>query len=138
MSWSGVIIKWKFAKFLHKVLYLQRQLLKWKQDTFQYHIKHCLDSNPRENEKKIRINKEFFSSVVWLKIQKNLNISYSPIHTWYLSRTPRIYSCQFFLAGVNFFRFNAKIWQFTVYFAVITQKIDNLLCICRNLRIFSV
>ena len=28
-----------------------------------------------------------------------------------------------------FFRFNAKIWQFTVYFAVITQKIDNLLCI---------
>ena len=28
-----------------------------------------------------------------------------------------------------FFRFNAKIWQFTVYFAVITQKIGNLLCI---------
>ena len=35
----------------------------------------------------------------------------------------------FFLAGVNFYRFNAKNWQFTVYFAVITQKIDNLLCI---------
>merc|ERR1712004_191150 len=30
---------------------------------------------------------------------------------------------------VIFFRFNAKIWQFTVYFAVITQKIGNLLCI---------
>merc|ERR1711963_1390549 len=43
-------------------------------------------------------------------------------HTSYLSRTPRIYSCKFFLAGVNFFRFNAKIWQLTVYFAVITQK----------------
>ena len=28
-----------------------------------------------------------------------------------------------------FFRFNAKNWQFTVYFAVITQKIVNLLCI---------
>ena len=40
-------------------------------------------------------------------------------HTSYLSRTPRIYSCKFFLAGVNFYRFNAKIWQFTVYFAVI-------------------
>ena len=33
------------------------------------------------------------------------------------------------LAGVNFYRFNAKNWQFTVYFAVITQKIGNLLCI---------
>ena len=43
-------------------------------------------------------------------------------HTSYLSRTPRIYSCKFFLAGVNFYRFNAKNWQFTVYFAVITQK----------------
>ena len=50
-------------------------------------------------------------------------------HTSYLSRTPRIYSCKYFLAGVIFFRFNAKIWQFTVYFAVITQKIGNLLCI---------
>ena len=50
-------------------------------------------------------------------------------HTWYLSRTPRIYLCKFFLAGVNFHRFNAKNWQFTVYFAVITQKIGNFLCI---------
>ena len=50
-------------------------------------------------------------------------------HTWYLSRTPRIYSCKFFLAGVNFYRFNAKNWQFSVYFAVITQKIGNFLCI---------
>ena len=33
------------------------------------------------------------------------------------------------LPGVNFYRFNAKNWQFTVYFAVITQKIGNLLCI---------
>ena len=30
---------------------------------------------------------------------------------------------------VNFYRFNAKNWQFTVYFAVITQKNGNLLCI---------
>merc|ERR1711952_179373 len=40
-------------------------------------------------------------------------------HTSYLSRTPRICSCKFFLAGVNFYRFNAKNWQFTVYFVVI-------------------
>ena len=38
------------------------------------------------------------------------------LHTSYLSRTPRIYSCKFFLAGVNFYRFNAKNWQSTVYF----------------------
>ena len=35
-------------------------------------------------------------------------------HTWYLSRTPRVYSCKFFLANVNFYRFNAKNWQLTV------------------------
>ena len=50
-------------------------------------------------------------------------------HTSYLSRTPRTHSCKFFLTGVNFYRFNAKNWQFTVYFAVITQKIGDLLCI---------
>ena len=36
-------------------------------------------------------------------------------HTWYLSRTPRVYLCKFFLASVNFYRFHAKI--------------GNLLCI---------
>ena len=50
-------------------------------------------------------------------------------HTWYLSRAPRAYPCKFFLGGVNFYRFNVKNWQFTVYFAVITQKIGNFLCI---------
>ena len=50
-------------------------------------------------------------------------------HTSYLSRKPREFSWKFFLAGVNFYRFNAKNWQFTVYFAVITQKIGNFLCI---------
>ena len=50
-------------------------------------------------------------------------------HTSYLSREPRVHSCKIFLAGVNFYRFSVKNWQFTVYFAVITQKIGNLLCI---------
>ena len=40
----------------------------------------------------------------------NINFSTTNDHTSYLSRTPRIYSCKFFLAGVNFLRFNAKIW----------------------------
>ena len=50
-------------------------------------------------------------------------------HTSYLSWAHERGSCKFFVAGVNFYRFNAKNWQFTVYFAVITQKIGNLLCI---------
>ena len=37
--------------------------------------------------------------------------------------------CKKKLTSVNFYRFNAKNWQFTVYFAEITQKIGNLLCI---------
>ena len=43
--------------------------------------------------------------------QKNLILS-TQIHTSYLSRAPRVYSCKFFLAGVNFYRFNAKNWHF--------------------------
>ena len=39
---------------------------------------------------------------------------FRPDHTSYLSREPREYPCNFFLAGVNFYRFNAKNWQFTV------------------------
>ena len=35
-------------------------------------------------------------------------------HTWYLSRLLRACPCKFFLAGVNFYRFNTKNWQFTV------------------------
>ena len=50
-------------------------------------------------------------------------------HTSYLLRIPRIYPCKFFLPGVKLYRFNAKNWQFTVCFAVITQKIGILLCI---------
>ena len=59
-------------------------------------------------------------------------------HTSYLSRKPREFSCNFFLAGVNFYRFNAKHWQFTVYFAVITQKRAIYCVFCRNLYVFSV
>ena len=62
----------------------------------------------------------------------------SCVHTSYLSRTPRTCPCKFFLAGVNFYRFNAKNWKFTVYFAVITQKLAIYCVFCRNLRVFSV
>ena len=44
-------------------------------------------------------------------------------HCWHGSYIPHICHgrrpCKFFLAGVNFYRFNAKNWQFTV---------GNLLC----------
>ena len=52
-------------------------------------------------------------------------------HTWYLLREPRVYPCKFFLAGVNFYRFNAKIWHFrqilrekwAFFFTDLTRKI---------------
>ena len=37
-------------------------------------------------------------------------------HTSYLSRTPRTCPCKFFLAGVHFYRFNAKNWHFRCKF----------------------
>ena len=59
-----------------------------------------------------------------------LATSYSPLHTWYLSRTPRVYSCKFFLAGVNFYRFTANNWHFgqilrekVAFFTYLTRKI---------------
>ena len=59
----------------------------------------------------------------------NLSFNCTLKHTWYLSLAPWAYPCKFFLAGVNFYRFNANNLQFTVYFAVITQKIGNFLCV---------
>ena len=55
-------------------------------------------------------------------LSQNISIHACCSHTWYLSWAPRAYPCKFFLAGVNFYRFNAKNWQFTVYFVVLTQK----------------
>ena len=53
-----------------------------------------------------------------------------PPHTSNLSRIPRIYPCKFFLAGVNFYRFNAKNWHFDrfyvkkwLFFTDLTRKI---------------
>ena len=73
---------------------------------------------------------------LWCVYPSSISMIYDPWfdmcmvhHTSNLSRIPRIYPCKFVLAGVNFYRFNAKNWQFTVYFAAITQKIGNLLCI---------
>ena len=37
-----------------------------------------------------------------------------------------------FFDGVNFYRFNAKNWQFTVYFAVIKQKLAIFCVFCRK------
>ena len=56
-------------------------------------------------------------------------------HTSYLSRIPRIYPCKFFLAGVNFYRFNAKNWHFDrfyvkkwLFFTDLTRKIGVFRC----------
>ena len=49
-----------------------------------------------------------------LHTDKRQKLNISKTHTWYLSQAPRAYPCKFFLASVNFYRFNAKNWQFTV------------------------
>ena len=54
-------------------------------------------------------------------MRKPWNKRVRQIHTSYLSRAHEWGLCKFFLAGVNFYRFNAKNWQFTVY-------LGNLLC----------
>ena len=48
----------------------------------------------------------------WQRTTNNLGNSKENSHTWYLLREPREYLCKFFLAGVNFYRFNAKNWHF--------------------------
>ena len=57
------------------------------------------------------------------------------VHTLYLSRKPREFSCKFFLAGVNFYRFNAKNWHFRhilreklAFFTDLTRKIGVFRC----------
>ena len=65
----------------------------------------------------------------FMRKRKNVPLESTSEHTFYLSQTPQTCLCKKKLPGVNFYRFNAKNWQFTVYFAVITQKIGNLLCI---------
>ena len=57
-------------------------------------------------------------------------------HTSYLSREPRVYPCKSFLAGVNFYRFNAKNWHFrqilrekvAFFFTDLTRKIGVFRC----------
>ena len=57
-------------------------------------------------------------------------------HTSYMSREPRVYPCKFFLAGINFYRFNAKNWHFrqilrekvAFFFTDLTQKIGVFRC----------
>ena len=100
---------------------------------WKYENKKIQKQKYKNTKKKEKENGWQSSSVVrvlllWGVIVQ-LYVCVSPNHTWYLSRTPRTCSCKSFLAGVNFYRFTAKNWQFTVYFAVLTQKIGNFLCI---------
>ena len=57
------------------------------------------------------------------------------VHTWYLSREPQEFLCKFFLAGVNFYKFNAKNWHFrqilrkkVAFFTDLTRKIGVFRC----------
>ena len=86
-----------------------------------------------------------YPGLTWLTLDNNAMLYFFsmcskptpcyPIHTSNLSREPRIYPCKFFLAGVNFYRFNAKNWHFrqilrekVVFFTDLTRKIGVFRC----------
>ena len=96
--------------------------------------RHCKRKPPTRSHR----NRYQYPNIKGHKTEWMKNLFLFWQHTWYLSRSPRTCPCKFFLAGVNFYRFNAKNWQFTVYFAVITQKLAIYCVFCRNLRVFSV
>ena len=58
--------------------------------------------------------RRFSTNEEYCKISLKADVPLSLIHTSNLSRVPRVYPCRFFLAGVNFYRFNAKNWRFSV------------------------
>ena len=66
-------------------------------------------------------------------------------HTSYFSRTRGRCPCKFFLAGVNFYRFNAKNWHFrqilckkVAFFTDLTRKIGVFRCKFYSPKILSV
>ena len=83
------------------------------------------NGSPEENLKQIfRVFDINNDGSISLKVSHSLMITYLIFIT---DTTDGV--CVKKLPGVNFYRFNAKNWQFIVYFALITQKIGNLLCI---------
>ena len=54
-------------------------------------------------------------------------------HTFNLSRMPWVYSCKFFLAGVNFNRFDAKNWHFR---QILREKVAFLTDLTRKIGVF--
>ena len=63
--------------------------------------------------KSLIFSKSFPAKSRWM-VEYLIYVCCCCLHTWYLSRAHKRGSCNFFLAGVNFYRFNAKNWQFTV------------------------
>ena len=55
------------------------------------------------------------------------------LHTSYLSRTRGRRPCKFFLAGVNFYRFNAKNWHFR---QILREKVASFTDLTRKIGVF--
>ena len=55
-------------------------------------------------------------------------------HTSNLSRIPRRYPCKIFLAGVNFYRFNAKNWHFR---QILREKVEFITDLTQKNGIFD-
>ena len=75
------------------------------------------------------------SFLIWNSFPFRVKLTVADKHTWYLSRAHERGSCKFFLAGVNFYRFNAKNWHFrqilrekVAFFTDLTRKIGVFRC----------
>ena len=63
-----------------------------------------------------------------------INVCYTFKHTSYLSRASRVCPCKFFLAGVNFYIFNAKNWHFR---QILREKVAIFTDLTRKIGIFD-
>ena len=73
--------------------------------------KSCVVANPLESQEICGLPDTPTYPFLW--IARPTSMTCHPCkHTSNLSRIPRVYPCKFFLAGVNFYRFNAKNWHF--------------------------
>ena len=97
----------------------------WEGQTFSHSSSSTLPRSPcnEQNEGIWKRRKNYYVSQknnhIYYKFWKRTDTGWLERReglTSNLSRIPRVYLCKFFLAGVNFYRFNAKNWHFSTDF----------------------
>ena len=127
----------------------------WEGQTFSHFSSSTLPRSPcnEQNEVILKRIKNYYvsqkNSHIYYKFWKRTDTGWLERReglTSNLSRIPRVYLCKFFLAGVNFYRFNAKNWHFSTdftrkkwrFFTDKTRKIGVFRCKFYSPKILSV